>query len=254
MITTSRGRALRLGIAAVLLTAAAGCAEEVAGEASAASPSASSPSALPSGADPSTEPADGPSDELAAGLLPAAAFGPDAEVTTLDAADLAASGPAGLPPGATVTPAECAEGLGAIQPTPGDLGAVVAQTAETPAQLTVQVLAEDETIEAGSSTAFDDLLARCSHIELTAPDGSSGTMDLRELQVPAVGEVSQGLAFTLALTTPDGTGGTVACLLAVAVEDQRLVLLQQLAPDGAPLDEAAFSALFEQAYEQQRDA
>ena len=258
MISILRRRTLPLGLAGALLVAAAsGCAEEVSGEATATSSSSESPSsssALPSGAEQSTDPADEQADELAAGLLPAEAFGPDAEVTTLDVEELAAAAPAGLPPGATVTPAECGQGLGAIQPAPGDLGAVVAQSAETPTQLTVQMLAEDETIEAGSTAAFDDLLARCSHIELTAPDGSTGTLDLRELQVPDVGEVSEGVAFTLAITGPDGTGATVSCLLAVAVEGRRMLFLQQFAPDGAPLDEGAFGDLFAQAYEQQQDA
>jgi hypothetical protein len=249
MITSLRRRTLSVGLGgALLLAAASGCAEEDDDGGDAGAPASTSPAPSSGSGD------DAPSnDELAAGLLPAEAFGPDAQVVTVDLRQLSTS-PATLPEGATVTPAECNESLGAVQLGPDDFGAVVAQTAETPTRLTVEVLAEDERIEAGSAAEFDDLLARCSHIELTAPDGSTGTIDFRELDVPDVGELSAGVAFTLAIGAPDGSGTTITCLLAIAVEGQRMLFLQQAAPDGEPLDEAAFADLFTQAYEAQQEA
>ena len=253
MASTPRRRALLLGIAAALLTAASGCTDEVAGEATAASPTGSSPStptALPSGAAPSTEPVDA----LAAGLLPAEAFGPDAQVTSLDADDLADAGPGGLPPGGTVTPAECAQGLGAVQPTPEDLDSAVALAAATPTVVTVELLAEDDGIDAGAAAGFEDLLTRCARVTLGAPDGTSATVDFRALDVPDVGEASGGIAFTVSASATDGSSAVIPCLLAVAVDGRRLVFLEQVSADGAPLDEAAFADLFEQAFEAQQDA
>lgn len=248
MITSMRRRTLPLGFAgALLLAAAAGCAEEDAGgEAGAASTSSAAPSSDAEESAPTN-------DELAAGLLPAEAFGPDATVVTVDLREISTSS-SPLPEGATVTPAECGQGLGAIQLGPDDFGAVVAQTAETPTTLTVQVLAADDGIEAGSSAAFDELLAQCSRVDLTLPDGSTGTLELRELEVADVGEVSEGVVLTTTVNGPDGSTATVPGLLAVAVDGQRLMFLQQLGADGAPLDEAAFADLFEQAFKAQQDA
>jgi hypothetical protein len=248
MITTLRRRTVPLGLAGALLVAAAsGCAEEGEGGGAGA---ASSSSAAPTS---EAEEAPATNDELAAGLLPAEVFGPDADVVTVDLRELSTTG-ATLPEGSTVTPAECDQGLGAIQVGPDDFGAVVAQVAETPTSATVQVLADDERIEAGSAAGFDELLARCSHIELTTPDGSAGTIDFRAFDAPDVGEASGGVAYTVALTSPDGSAESVSCLLAVAVEGRRMLFLQQLAPAGAPLDEAAFTDLFEQAFEQAQEA
>lgn len=246
MTAMLRRRTLPLGLAgALLLAAASGCAEEEDGEAGA--PATGSSESAPTSDEPA--PTD---DDLAAGLLAAEAFGPAAQVVEVDVREELAGATAVLPEGATVTPAECTEGLGKLQPDVADVGAVAAQTAETPRTLTVQMLLEDETIEAGSAADFEDFFARCSHMDLTVA-GASGSLDLRPAEVPDVGEVSQGVAFTVTVSVPGGPSETISALMAVAVEDQRMVFLQQLAPDGAPLDEAAFGDLFEQAYEAQAD-
>ena len=89
-------------------------------------------------------------------------------------------------------------------------------------------------------------------MDLTVPGGGSGTIELRPFEVPDVGDVSQGIAFTVTVSAPDGSV-TVNALMGVAVQDQRMLFLQQVAIDGAPLDEAAFADLFEQAHEAQAD-
>lgn len=248
MTAMLRRRTLPLGVAgALLLAAASGCADKEDGEAGA--PASESSESSESSA-PATD--EITNDELAQGLLPAEAFGPDADVVTVDLRQLSTSG-ATLPEGASVTPAECSDGLGAIELGPDDFGAVVAQTAQTPTTLTVNVLAEDDTIEADSAAGFDELLQRCSHVDLTAPDGSSGSIDFRSFEVPEVGDVSEGVGFTMTIAGPDGSASTVNCLLGIGVEGHRMVYLQQVGADGAPLDEAAFSDLFGQAYEAQED-
>ena len=87
------------------------------------------------------------------------------------------------------------------------------------------MLLEDGEVDAGSAADFEAFLDRCSHIDITAPDGTTGSLDLRPLELPEVGDVSQGVAFTVTVGTPDGTGAAVNALMAVAVEGQRMVFL-----------------------------
>jgi hypothetical protein len=252
MTTMLRRRTLPLGLAgALLLAVASGCAEEENGEASA--PASESSASAPASEEPASEEPAATDDDLAAGLLPAEAFGPAAQVVEVDVREEISTATSVLPEGATVTPAECTEGLGKIQPDAADVEAVAGQTAETPRTLTVELLLEDGTVEAGSATDFEDLLARCSRMDLTVPGGGSGTMELRSFEVPDVGDVSQGIAFTVTVAAPDGSAVTVNALMGLTVQDQRMLLLQQLAVDGAPLDEAAFADLFQQAHEAQAD-
>ncbi|WP_029431567.1 hypothetical protein [Blastococcus sp. URHD0036] len=247
MTAMLRRRALPVALGgALLLSAVSGCAEEDDGEAAAPALESSAPA-----------PEDTPAtdDDLVAGLLPEDAFGPAATVTDVDVRELSASasGAGVLPQGVTLTPAECTEGLGKIQPDPVKFDAVAGRSAETPRTLTVQMLLEDGEVEAGSAADFETFLDRCSHVDITAPDGTTGSLDLRPLEIPQVGDVTQGVAFTVTVGTPDGTGAAVNALMAVAVEGRRMVFLSQVAPDGAALDEAAFSDLFDQAYEAQGD-
>ena len=232
-----------------VLAAATACAEPAGGQAAAPSPSAESSSAAPSSAaeEPSTE------DELAAGLLPADAFGPEATVVTVDVRQLSTGASGGLPEGATVTPPECGQGLGATTVSPEDFGVVVAETATAPDGVTVEVLAESEQV-GDTAPRFDELVEQCPRITVDAPDGTSVTVDLAAFEVPAVGDTSDGLRFTTAVSAPDGTQLTVPSLLAVATEGQRMVFLQRTGADSTPLDEAAFTGLFEQAVQTAQDA
>ena len=258
-MTPPRRRSLPAALAGLaVLGAATACAEPAGGEAAAASSGAassgvessgaeSSSAAPSSGAEPSTE------DELAAGLLPPDAFGPEATVVTVDVRQLSTGASGGLPQGATVTPPECGEGLGATTVSPEDFGVVVAQTATAPDGVTVEVLAESEQA-GGTAPAFDELVERCPRVTVDAPDGTSVTIDFAAFDVPDLGDVSDGLRFTTDVSAPDGTRLTVPSLMAVAGDGRRQVFLQRTGADSTPLDEAAFTALFEQAVRAARDA
>jgi hypothetical protein len=240
-----RRRSLPVALAGLgLLTVVSACAERGAGEA--AAPSSSEPAATSS-----AEGGSSTEDELAAALLPAEAFGPDATVVTVDVRQLATSGSGGLPPGGSITPPECGQSVGATQLTPEDLGVVVAQSATGPAGVTVQVLAESDQVE-GQAAPFDELLARCPRVTVAAPDGSTATVEFTALEVPDVGDSSDGVAFTTAVQGSDGTTLTVPSLLAVATDGPRLLFLQQTGANSTPLDQAAFTALFEEAFEAQQ--
>ncbi len=244
-----------LGLGAVALLPA--CADRSTGEAAAPSSSSPSSSAAASGTEPSAEEA------LQAGLLPAEAFGPDATVVTVNVQQLATTSSGGLPAGATVTPEACAQGVGATQLSVEDYGVVVAQSATSPVGVTVEVLAESDRIENGGAASgqaesgaagFDELLAQCRQVTVTGADGSTATVDFAPLEVPALGDASDGLSFTTAVRASDGTAITVPSLLAMATDGQRVVFLQQTGGSSAPLDQAAFTALFEEAFAAQQDS
>ncbi|MGY1592836.1 hypothetical protein ACI79D_12725 [Geodermatophilus sp. SYSU D00708] len=245
----SRRRSLPVVLAGLgVLTAVSACAErggEAAAPSSSAGPAATSPAAEE--AELSTE------DELAAGLLPPEAFGPDAQVLTVDVRQLASSGTGGLPPGGSITPPECGQSVGSTQLTPEDFGVMVAQTATSSAAVTAQVLAESEQVD-GEAAQFGELLEQCPEVTVAAPDGSTATVTFSDFEVPALGDASDGIAFTTAVQGADGTSITVPSLMAVAIDGQRALFLQQTGTNSAPLDEAAFTGLFEDAFAAQQQA
>jgi hypothetical protein len=249
--TLCRRRTLPMALAGLgVVAVVSGCADSGGGEA--AAPAASSAAATSESADPTASEPMSTNDELAAALLPAEAFGPDANVVTVDVRSLSTSASGGLPEGGSITPAECGQSVGATQLTPDDFGAIVAQSATSAAGVTVQVLAESEKIE-GKASQFDELVAQCPQVTVNAPDGSTATVDFAALEVPDLGDSSDGIHLTIAVQGPDGTNLTIPSLLAVATDGQRLLFLQQTGASSAPLDGAAFTALLEQAFEAQRE-
>lgn len=225
------------------------CAEGPAsGEAAASSSTSSSTSA------PASTTQERPSvEELTDALLPAEAFGPGAQVTTVNVQQLATN-PGAISPESTIDPDTCTEGVGGTQPafTPED-GTIVAQTAVTETVSTVEVLVHAEDVD-GLTPELADLVAQCPQVTVDAPDGSTATIDFAVLDVPDVGDASEAVTAELALTAPDGTNLTVTSLLAIAVDGDRLLFLQQSGPTSTPPDPAAFTALFEQAFAAQDDA
>lgn len=206
------------------------------------------PSSASSAAYTSQEEEPASTEELSAALLPAEAFGPDADVVKISVDEISTATGGGLPPGATVQPANCAQLAGSAQLSPEDFGAIVAQTATSPTSITVEVLAESEQIDS-ALPGFDDVPAECRQFTVTAQDGTAATVTSAPLDVPSLGDASGGVTLTVALRGPDGSSLTVPTLIAVAAEGQRLLFLQQVSPQAAPLDPAAFSALFEEAFE-----
>jgi hypothetical protein len=228
--------------ATVLLSA---CAEEPASGEAGASSSSSAP------ASPTEDRAT--NEELTAALLPAEAFGPGAQVTTVNIQQLATN-PGAISPEAAIDPDTCTDGVGGTQPafTPED-GTIVAQSALTETGATVEILIDAEDIE-GLTPKLADLVAQCPRVTVDAPDGSTATIDYAALDVPDVGDSSEAVTANLALTAPDGTNLTLTSLLAVAVDGDRLLFLQQVGPTSTPPDPAAFSTLFEDAFQAQDDA
>lgn len=253
MIVSTRRCSRRLATALVglgALAVLAGCADSPGGTASAPTSSAPASTGSSSGGDGAESTAPTPTEDLTAALLPAEAFGPDATVVTVSVEQLS-SASTGLPAGASITPETCAQDVGGTQLSVEDFGSIVAQTATTPVGVTVQVLAESDQLD-GTTPRFDELLARCPQVTVTAPDGSTATIDFTALDVPALGDTSEGVTYTTAVRGTDGTNLTVPTLLAVATDGNRMLYLQQTGTNTAPLDQAAFTTLLEKAFDTQQ--
>jgi hypothetical protein len=247
-----RSRPLAVLTAGLLaLTAVAGCASEVQGT---ASPDSSSAAAGSSKAAGSTG-ALGDATDLSAGLLPAAAFGADGQVTPITAEQISQQskmGGLGGAGGLTITPESCAPAVTSVQPGLDDLEGFAAQAATSGSAATVEILAAG----AGIADGVDQLASTaqtCPQATITAPRVGTATIVFGALDVPDLGDGSAGLAMTTTVTGPDGQPLTVAVLLGMARDGDRLVSLTSTDPTGAS-DPTAFAALLRQAYEHQADA
>ncbi|MEX5720250.1 hypothetical protein [Geodermatophilus maliterrae] len=247
-----RGRVRTAGAAALAAGAVltAGCAD--AGEpASPVSPAAATESASPGTA--------GSTDGLREALLPASAFGADATVVGLTLEQMGAGGlpdwsgdwSTGLPDDVTVDPPLCGAALGALSGLPGGAEAggtapvLAAQAALGDRLRTVQVLAESPELE-GLQLPVDQLLAACSSVTVSGPQGERTTVDLVELDVAQLGDRSAALQVTVSR----GNEEAVTALVGVVVTgDRGLLLAQTAAPDGPAPDAAAFTALLGDAAE-----
>ncbi|SFT56643.1 hypothetical protein SAMN05660657_01594 [Geodermatophilus amargosae] len=259
-----------LASGAVLLAACGGTGGSADDEA--AGPGAVSPAAATEEApEPTPAPAGDPggttaSGDLAGRLLPAEAFGADAEVVRLDEGqpghdgwyggwgrggwhdhggdDHGGDDHGGWLEEVTVTPSTCGDFLEALPMPSEDAAAptVAAQAAHTDAVHSWQVVAEAPELE-GLALPVEELVAACSSVTVDGPGGWGATVQLAQAQVPAVGEDSGALQVTVA-----GWGREMTALVGIAVDGPRGMLLAQTAEPGAPApDAAAFATLFEQA-------
>jgi hypothetical protein len=235
-----------LALAAAL--AVAGCSSTVEGTASPAPTTGSAGSSSSSAPSSSAEPTDG-GDDLTAGLLPQDAFGAGAVVTPISQSDLEAGAAVGTDlEGATITPESCAQAVAESQPSVTDLTGVAAQAATSGTTVTAQLLTTgtpgDPVAElAAAATA-------CPQATITSPDIGTATITLAALPVPALGDGSAGLAYTTTVSAPDGSQIAVPALYAVVADGDRLLSMISTSIGGT-VDQAAFTALVQQAFEYQ---
>jgi hypothetical protein len=253
---TEPGRRRSLGVlAAGLLGAAAvaGCGSEVEGRASESS--ASSSPAGSSSASRSTGALDDVAD-LSAGLLPAEAFGPGAQVTPVTADQLASQqsqlGGLGGLTDLTISPESCAPAVKSVQPGLDDLDGLGAQTVTVGSAATVEILAAG----AGIAEGVDQLASTpqtCPQATISAQQIGTADVTFTALDVPDLGDGAAGLTMTLSLTGPGGQPVSVPVMLGMVKDGDRLVSLTATDPTGAG-DPVAFAALLQQAYQHQADA
>lgn len=203
-----------------------------------------------------------PTADLASGLLPADAFGPDASVVAISqeqlaqGAGLAASSSADL----QITPEECAVAVEGTQPDFEDFDDIAAQSATTSSGTTVEVLVRGGPTK-DTVAQLEEAAARCPQAQVTSPDIGEATITFEPLEVGELGDGAALLRYTTAVNLPDGTQATVPALIGAVQDGDRVLILMNLetaaiAGGGAaaPVDPAAFADLLEQAYEAQAEA
>lgn len=199
--------------------------------------------------------------DLASGLLPADAFGPDVTVTPITQEQLQ-GGAAAVAAGkaaAQITPAECVAVVEGTQPDFDAFEDIAAQSAGSGTAGTVEVL-----VRGGPTRDTVALLAaaaeRCPQAQITAPGLGQSTVTFESLPVEDLGDGAALLRHTTVVSLPDGGQATVPAVIGAVQDGNRLLLLLSIdsaglagAP-GAPVDPAAFAALLARAYETQAEA
>jgi hypothetical protein len=236
------------GLAAAVVLAGCG-GEDVAGTASPASGQSSSSAAA------TTSSSGGGGVDLAAGLLPAEAFGPGAQVVPVlqEQLEQGAALAGGSLEGLQVTPPECAAAFEQSQPSFDAYDDVAAQVATVGATTTVQALVTGGPA-AEAVSGFEAPAEGCTTIEATSPQVGTVTVTYAELDLPDLGDGTAGVSATTTVTGPDGRQLTVPSLLAAVQDGERALVLVSTSVAGGPLDEAAFAGLLEQGYDTQADA
>jgi hypothetical protein len=225
-----------------------GCASDT-GVQEAAATGAPSPSAEAAAA--TSAPAD-----LAAGLLPAEAFGPGARVLPVSGQQLSEGAPAGMgpPAGVEVTPGSCTAVLQALPvhqpPAAEDLAAQVAVQGTT---YTAELLAV-----AGPTAELvgrvPELVGQCPQLTVSSPEHGSATVDLATFDVPDLGDAAVAVSVEVVATEPGGAQREASGLVGLVRDGDRVVALATGDRASAEPDRAAFSALLEQAYDVQAEA
>jgi len=203
-----------------------------------------------------------PAPDLASGLLPADAFGPDATVVTVTAEQLRQSAllAQANADDVQVTPKDCSAAVAGAQPDFSDFDDVAAEAATIGTQSVVEVLVRGGPVE----DVFEQLAGaaeRCPAAQVTAPQIGQAQLSFENLPVADLGDGAALVRNTVALSLPDGTQATVPTLIAAALDGDRLLLLINVdagaatggAPS-APLAPEAFGALLERAFEVQAAA
>ena len=237
--------ALGAGLVGAVL---AGCAADQPRTAPAAATGPAESSATPSA-----------SSGLAAGLLPAEAFGEDADVHVLPFD--------GVPyfghwdhwdhwghDDESVTPAECQTALDEAATQIGDVQDAAGQVARADGTRTFEVLAVPaEPVDAVAQ--FQAVVDACGAVSFSEEHGDADHGDVQGsiAPLPDLPEGMAGVSVTFSGTYPDGSWAATA-LLGVAQDGDRVLALAQMSRDDTAPDPVAFTALLQRAYDVQADA
>ena len=199
-----------------------------------------------------------PAPDLAQGLLPAEAFGPDTTVVAVSPEQLELGAGVAAGQDVKVMPESCRTSVESTQPDLSDFEDVAAQSASTGAVATVEMLLRGGPIE-DAATLLAEAAARCPQATISSPEFGEATISFENLPAADLGDDAAMARFTTAIAAPDGTQVTVPTLVGMVQDDDRLVVLVAVVADPAQAeaggaDPAEFAALLEQAYETQADA
>jgi hypothetical protein len=258
-VLLGRRSAAVLGAGLVAGTVLIGCSSEQ---------TSTAPAAATGPVETSPAPATDTGSDLAAGLLPAEAFGEGAEVDSLSldhVHDLdhwhhwghhwwhADEG--------DVAPPECLTALEQAASQWSGVQDAAGQVARTEGVRTVEVLAVPDA-PVNVVEQFQAVVDACDSVSFSEPHGHAdmtGQVSIDE--VPGMPEGMAGVSVTFSGDYPGGSW-SAAALAGVAQDGDRVLALVQMShdggdpesPDGDPLDPAAFIALLQQAYDVQADA
>jgi hypothetical protein len=235
------GGVLAAGVAsAVFLT---GCAGGGGSDAAAASSSHA----------PSSSAAGTSAPDLASGLLPAAAFGPQANVVAVSLEQLQqGTGIAAAAGDLEVTPESCADAVKGTQPKLDEFDDVVGQSATIGSSVTAEVLVRGGPTK-GAVGQLADAVGKCPQAQITSPSFGKATIAFQALPVSDLGDAAAALQYTTTVTKPDGTTMAIPALIGAVEDGDRLVMLVNFSTGGTP-DAAAFATLLRQAYDAQAKA
>ena len=259
--TRRHGRSLTiLGAGLVAGAVLSGCAAEQPRTAPAAATGPVESSATPTPTAPS---------ELAAGLLPAEAFGEGADVDALPFDGVPYFGHWGHwghghwghwghwgHDDESVTPTACETALDEAATRFEDVQDAAGQVARADGVRTFEVLAVPaEPVDAVEQ--FQAVVDACGNVSFSEEHHDGDLFDLQvSIQpLPDLPDGMAGVSVTFSGTYPDDGSWAATSLLGVAQDGDRVLVLAQMSRDeDTALDPAAFTALLQQAYDVQADA
>ncbi|WP_448627887.1 hypothetical protein [Geodermatophilus sp. URMC 64] len=196
--------------------------------------------------------ADTATPDLADGLLPATAFGPDATVIPVPADRLDRAGDlAGALAFVQVTPDSCATALREALPQVAAVSEAAAEVARSGDTVTAELLARPAGADAVGQ--FTTLSQACASAQVSAGEHGEGTVTVTPLGLPALagGVPAAAVSVAVEATGPDGQAWSGTALAAVVQDGDRVLALAQAAPSGGAVDPATFTDLLQQAVDAQ---
>jgi hypothetical protein len=231
-------------VAGALLTGCGG------GETPTAPAAATQPAAAPA--------ADSDGGDLAAGLLPAEAFGDGATAMAVPLDHLRAMAPMAAAPlgGVDVEPATCLSAVQAVLPQLAAVDDAAVQVARAAGTVSVEALAVPSApVEAVAE--LQRMATACSGVDVTAERYGSAHVTVAPVALPpdsSLPDRTAVVAITVTATGTDGRSWSGTALAGVVQDGDRVLALAQAAPQGGDVSSASFTDLLQQAYQTQADA
>jgi hypothetical protein len=197
-------------------------------------------------------------DGLAAGLLPADAFGDGATVMAVPLGQLRTMAPLAAAPlaGVDVQPPGCLTALQAMLPRLTAVDDAAVQVARAAGTVSVEALAVPSA-RVDAVGQLQQLATACSAVDVTAEQYGSAHVSVAPVALPAdsgLPDRTTVVAITVAAAGADGRSWTGTALAGVVDDGGRVLALAQAAPQGGTVSSASFTDLLQQAYQTQADA
>jgi hypothetical protein len=207
---------------------------------------------------PAAPAADTSGQDLAAGLLPAQAFGDGATAMSLPLDRLGAMARmAGAPfAGVDVQPPACLSAVQSVLPQLAGVDDAAGQVARSGGTVSLEALAVP-TAAVDAVGTLQQLATACSAVDVTAERYGSAHATVTPVALPsnsALPDRTAVVAITVTAAGADGRSWSGTALAGVVEDGDRVLVLAQAAPQGAAVSSASFTDLLQQAYSMQADA